>query len=280
MVDKVSILDVNNYKKELLHNNKQDYLKSYFRVINDYLKHIIDRIYGDYDNDYYIFIITRGLHTLKHIFLNLTTYTKNLDLVVHHSDKSTLYYVEFIEQIGNDNNSYLKLNSKDAALFIYKKTIFDINNEFRKNFVLSDSNKQILTLYEKSFGFINMLLEHLLHKYIIDISLLERKSDTFKKKISLNLDKEFKNIFKIMKHIYNNENIEENIQHISDVLYFGELLLSKNTTNIEIFTLCENFTKKRAKKQISKDKINKKMLSNEYNNKIDNPNKFTKWLFT
>ena len=39
-------------------------------------------------------------------------------------------------------------------------------------------------------------------------------------------------------------------------------------------------TKKRVKKQISRDKINQKMLNNEYNNKIDNPSKFTKWLFT
>ena len=62
-------------------------------------------------------------------------YTKNLDLTVYHCKKAYLFYVEFIGQIGDDNNSYLQLNSKDATLFVYKKTIFEINNEYRKQFV-------------------------------------------------------------------------------------------------------------------------------------------------
>ena len=92
-----SILDVNNYNKQLEKKQQKNYAMSYFRITNDYIKHIIERISGDYDNDYYLFIIIRGLSSIKHIFINLLTYTKNLDLSIHHCDKSTLYYVEFIE---------------------------------------------------------------------------------------------------------------------------------------------------------------------------------------
>ena len=35
-------------------------------------------------------------------------------------------------QIGEDSHTYLQLNSKDAALFVYKKTIFELDNEYRK----------------------------------------------------------------------------------------------------------------------------------------------------
>ena len=46
---------------------------------------------------------------------------KNLSLTLYHCKKSFLYYVEFISQIGDEGNSYLQLNTKDAILFIYKK---------------------------------------------------------------------------------------------------------------------------------------------------------------
>ena len=70
-------------------------------------------------------------------------YTKNLELTVHHCKKAFLYYVEFIGQIGDDNHTFLQLNSKDATLFVYKKTIFDINNEYKKKvtYTLNETKK-------------------------------------------------------------------------------------------------------------------------------------------
>ena len=99
---------------------------------------------------------------------------KNLDLSIHHCDKSTLYYVEFIEQIGNDTNSYLRLNSKDASLFIYKKTLFDINNEYRKQFNLENIDKQIMCFVELVSNIINIFIEDILKKNLKNVSYLER----------------------------------------------------------------------------------------------------------
>ena len=97
-------------------------------------------------------------------------YTKNLDIVTHHCERSFYYYVEFIGQIGDDNHSFLKLNSKDATLFVYKKTIFDINNEYKKNFHMEDNEdlqikidcvKNITSLY-------NYLLDYIVEQHVFD----------------------------------------------------------------------------------------------------------------
>jgi hypothetical protein len=54
-----------------------------------------------------------------------------MDIAFYHSQKAFYFYIEFIEQINHDQNAYLKLNSKDAILFVYKKTIYDIPYELR-----------------------------------------------------------------------------------------------------------------------------------------------------
>ena len=70
----------------------------------------------------------------------LLLYTKNIELTITHCNKALYYYIEFIGQIADDNHSYLQLNSKDASLFIYKKTIFEINNDYRKNYTINSKN--------------------------------------------------------------------------------------------------------------------------------------------
>ena len=47
-------------------------------------------------------------------------------MAYYHAIKSFYIYIEFIEQIAEDHHSFLKLYSRDAALFVYKKTIYNI----------------------------------------------------------------------------------------------------------------------------------------------------------
>jgi hypothetical protein len=105
-------------------------------VLKEYIN--IVKMYIDYFSIYIkknkIHIITQGLDSITYIFSLLLLHSKNLELTVHHTQQAFLYYIEFINQIDNDNNSFLKLNSKDAILFIYEKTIFKIikKNTFDK----------------------------------------------------------------------------------------------------------------------------------------------------
>ena len=79
--------------------------------------------------EYLKYILITGIKNILYIFNFIILYTKNLDLTIYHTQKAILYYIEFIGQIGDDNHSFLKLNTKDATLFIYKKTIFDFSGE-------------------------------------------------------------------------------------------------------------------------------------------------------
>ena len=83
---------------------------------------------------YYKYVVSQGMATLGHVFLTLYLYTNNIELTIFHCQKAIYYYIEFIGQIGDDHHSFLQLNSKDAMLFVYKKTIFEIDNAYRKEF--------------------------------------------------------------------------------------------------------------------------------------------------
>jgi len=123
-------------------------MSKYNELIIDYLNYIYATIKIT-NKDYFIFIINRGLQTVNHVFNLLLLYTRNLELIDFHIKKAYLYYVEFVGQISEDNNSYLQLSSKDAMLFVYKKTIFELNNDFRKKEHFSKGKqKDFLMIYD------------------------------------------------------------------------------------------------------------------------------------
>ena len=137
----------------------------YMNIISEYLSRSDEIITSKNTNDTR-YIIVRGIETIAHVYRILLLYTKNADLVYYHAQRASYYYVEFIGQIGADGHSYLQLNSKDATLFVYKKTLFDINNEFRKDFASLCGNDIILENIECLLHIYNSLL-------IQQISLLE-----------------------------------------------------------------------------------------------------------
>lgn len=136
-----SLHNIENYKSVFNYSTTEICAK-YFTLVREYLVQCVDTIFME-NQQYFKYIICKGIETISHVFNIILLYTKNLDLTYYHCQKSFYYYVEFIGQIGDDNHSFLQLNSKDAALFVYKKTIFDINNEYRKDFV-SEINTNII----------------------------------------------------------------------------------------------------------------------------------------
>jgi len=74
---------------------------------------------------------TYGLSCVLNVFMMVFCSTKNLDAASHHGKKAALYYTEFISQINQDGNSFLKLTPTDAVLFTYKKTIFTTDRELQ-----------------------------------------------------------------------------------------------------------------------------------------------------
>ena len=139
------------------------------------MKEFIDYFnkYIESKNSKKYYVVFKGLQSITHIFLILLLYTKNLSLTLYHCKKSFLYYVEFISQIGDEGNSYLQLNSKDAILFIYKKSIFDINNDYREKYEISEEdNGKINEIKKLSLIFCNLYIPFLNNNFIISIYLL------------------------------------------------------------------------------------------------------------
>ena len=92
--------------------------KTYASVISEYLLFCSDNVYIQKQR-YLKYVLIRGIETLQNVFNILLLYTKNLELVNYHCQKSYYYYVEFIGQIGDDNHSFLQLNSKDILLTMF-----------------------------------------------------------------------------------------------------------------------------------------------------------------
>jgi hypothetical protein len=121
-----SLYNAENYKKNI-NVTSYDIFHKYNLLVLEYLNYtkenikITDR-----------FIINRGLETITHVFKLMFFYTKNLDMTYYHSQKAFYFYIEFIGQITDDHQNFLQLSSRDAIMFVYKKTIFDISSENQK----------------------------------------------------------------------------------------------------------------------------------------------------
>jgi hypothetical protein len=89
------------------------------------------------------FIIIRGLDTITHVFIMLLYYTQNLETAYTYSQKALYLYIEFIQQIAFDSNSFLQLNSKDAVIYVYKKTLYEIKQSSCKKNENIERHKKI-----------------------------------------------------------------------------------------------------------------------------------------
>lgn len=192
-VETNNLQNIKNYNKKLDMSKKNIYSNKYIDIIHQYLLYSSENTYIQ-DRKYFNYIIVKGIETLTNIFNILLLYTKNIDLVYYHCQKSFYYYLEFIGQISNENNSYLNLSSKDAVLFVYRKTIFKINQEYRSSFLNTDEEKIFLLDISNIIKEINTLLEYqIIH---IECNTIEKK---MRKIISNN-----SNIFK---YIYYKDNL-------------------------------------------------------------------------
>ena len=122
--------NTSNYN-HIIVNSSQEILDRLVIIIIEYLKFITKKIPFK-NKQYYCFIIERGMDSLIHVFLILLYYTKNLEISLYHTQKSYYFYIEFIEQISDDNVVFLQLTSRDATIFMYKKTICELNTEHKK----------------------------------------------------------------------------------------------------------------------------------------------------
>jgi hypothetical protein len=250
-----SLQNVENYKKDVYinssnnnnnnalmaenHNEMDTYMK-YVNVINQYLLFGIETIKNK-NSEYLKYILIKGLFTISHVFKMLLLFTRNLDLTYYHCQKSYSYYIEFIGQIGDDAVTYLQLNSKDAALFVYKKTIFDINQEYKKNYYetkAEEKKNKIISIFIDTY---NKLIENELTH--LTCEQLQLKNGSIINKIHSIIghinDKLYKLYYSCSLSLLDDEQLpQQEQQHANTMMNFdinGRELLYKKLTFIKQF---------------------------------------------
>jgi hypothetical protein len=125
------------YKKEITDSIK-DVIHVYTRIVVDYL-HFMKKSNKIQKKQCFKFILYRGLETMTHVFNYILFSTKDLDVAESYAEKSMFYYLEFVSQINKDQHIFLQFTSRDAVIYVYKKTIYEV----RQSFVLEPTQETI-----------------------------------------------------------------------------------------------------------------------------------------
>lgn len=162
---KLSIED--NYMNEIKYAN-DIIIKKYFVLLNHYTIFCIDNT-----NIKNKSIYNAGLDMMRHVYTLLFLYTKNLELSVYHTNNAIYYYLEYMSQITDtEDNIFFNLTIKDAVMYVYNRTIFDINKKFKK----SNTKKDGIILKELDvFSLVNTLLKNVSTIYLNTIILDKEK---------------------------------------------------------------------------------------------------------
>lgn len=250
------LYNTDNYKP-LITNSLQEILNKFSEILIEYMRFISEKIKIK-NKRHYAFIFERGIETLIHVFSMTFYYTKNLDLTFFHSQKAYYFYIEFIEQISDDNITFLQLSSRDAVVFVYKKTIYDINNDYKKTCVPLTGEETVIMDVLNSY----MMIYKKISSYIINNPrfLFDKKEEC----INNACDK----LVQITSLINKNKNKVKN--PFGECIYLFIKLLIKEQVSIPLFfTTLEEFIKCI---QIKKKGIDEPSIINKINIYYFTPN--------
>lgn len=265
--NRFSLNDSNNYICNLT-NTIGDIVNKYNTLLMEYLNFIVDNI-NVKNSAYSKFIIERGIETITHVFTMLLYYSRNVDMAYYHGQRSFYFYVEFIGQISEDQHTFLNLSSRDAAMFVYKKTIFELSTDYRKN--LTEPSKDTIEKLDTLNVNINIF------KNIIFFTLQEMKI-TEKNAIIGNLVKHMESICnRLLKYKFT-------IQEYNTIENFVNLM-SKNVSINKYYELVDLFIQKYSKiKPESANKVSDARISEKFSDPLceskleESSEKFIKWI--
>lgn len=239
--------NMSNYKSKI-NNTYSEILDKFLDVFMEYFKLFSEKIKIK-NGQMYNFIFQKGIETLSHVILHIFYYTKNLDLAYYYGQKGTYFYIEFIEQITDDNITFLQLTSKDATLFVYKKTIYEMNVECRKNMgKTAESDKEFLTI-------LNTIVKiyKLIFIYVNTNTHTNTHTNTNTNKLE-NINLYCDSIHFIGTFLNSNKNIT-NKDKVDCILTFILFLNDKQPDIITYLKVIDNFNKKLLQKKNVDEKI-------------------------
>jgi len=236
-----SLVEIMNYS-ELFNYDENEVIKKYILLINEYIKFILEKTKLK-NSKFLRFIIIRGCYTVTNVFNNILYYTKNLDLTFYHCQKAYYYYIEFIEQITDEQHIFLQLTSRDAAVYVYKKIFSDLSCNINKPIPSdADNFKNKLLVIDEHIKIFNIIFCFIIEKLNLNEDNLNIIKNNYFKTIcekinTLNLELEH------CKVIYNLiEKTNKSLENYDDVLIeYNKLLINilnkyaKYKNNIHLF---------------------------------------------
>jgi hypothetical protein len=238
-ISKISLSNSENYY-ESLSVNINDILLQQLNILEEYIKNMNDIYHANKNNKLYIII--KGIETIYHIYFQILFYTNSHKLAYYYAHKSIYLYKEYNSQINDDSNSFLNLTTRDAIIYIYKKTIFEIKPYFLKKNE-TNTQKEIFNILFLHNSVVKLLL-FLLYK---------------------NYDKNMHSIyFKLVNNIIS---YQLNYPNYIILSFFTNLLFDHfldSYTDEEIIDTIDKFCKKINKQPITREEIDIKLSNNEF----------------
>lgn len=233
-----------------LENTEKECFFCYVRLINDYLSLFNNKITHQ-NKEKHAFIAEKGLETIRHVFMQFLVYSNNLEFTVDMAEKAYQYYIEFIGQIGEENNAIFNLSSQDAVLFAYKKTIYEIPCKIKKEFCSAHSLIHFIKSYTDIYD--NLVLYHLNQYHSVDnVDIFIPITDSLSQLPLL-------------------------FPHLDTIVSFDRFLQTKNMQNIKYLQTVNMFIKHIARKPIDVVTIEKKYLALQLDNILEStPSKIVK----
>lgn len=267
------IQDTENYLSEIKESEFILFIR-FVGIIHEFMSNSLEKIYIQ-KKDYLKYVLIKGINCITYVFSFLLLYTSNLELSLYHTTKSFYYYIEFIGQVGDDSHAFLKLNSKDAYLFVLKKTIYEINVDFKKDFCEIDTVKNKLFLMDNLIDIYKKVLFVTIEKF----NLTDDNYSILLKLITNNLYKLVELLMQLK-----SKNIEFQKEKIKEIDEFLDIFINmfyQSKNNNILLNYLENILKKIIKKKINFNNFKEKLMQEDSITKLEQltMNKYISWLF-
>lgn len=193
-VSRFRLDNLDNYKPQLDMKSLDIIFMKYTHIICEFFD-LIEKSKFKPNKGFHLYVVMKGMETIQHIFNFLLLYTCNIDLVYFHTHKAYYYYIEFMDQISKDDHYFLRFSVKDAILFVYKKTIYEIDNGLRENLIIHTETKRVLEHFNRFANTISDLMIELYNEDKIEKNTKESFLDMIERYLELETFSE-KNIYK------------------------------------------------------------------------------------
>lgn len=230
---KLELTNLSNYKEKIDYDTSE-VCKKYIDLVN-YSIILGNENLSITDNLMNKRQMFKGIEIISNIFLQVLMYTRNLDVTLHCCNQGIFYYIEYIHQIQHKDKEFVFVNltMQDAILYIYKKTIYDINENHIKNFQTTKEDNKILKIIELFVKYYN----NIINLFISNAEFSKLEFDTIKKYL---YDQNgiifglFDNKKILSKYDKNDDFYNDIIAEMSNTLEFTYNDISKNNTYKEM----------------------------------------------